>query len=119
MYNNDHYIQNTLSTMKMLEEEKVKVENLGPDDKESYKLCEHKFNTLRLKWIETTYRDKGQQILKLLRINPCRAIPIIYERLKTNYDRAVENKKESLGQWHEICAKNFQKSLDHRSLLFK
>jgi hypothetical protein len=36
----------------------------------------------------------GAEMLRLLPINPAKAIPIIYERFKVNYVRALEEKKE-------------------------
>ena len=38
----------------------------------------------------------GAEMLRLLPINPAKAIPIIYERFKVNYQRALEEKKEQL-----------------------
>lgn len=58
-------------------------------------------------------------MLRLLPINPAKAIPIISERFRNSYEKAVEEKKEYLKQWHETCEKNFHKSLDHRSFHFK
>jgi paired amphipathic helix protein Sin3a len=71
---------------------------------------------LRLKWIEKTYAEMGQEMLRLLPINPAKAIPIIYERFKVNYQRAIEDKREQMKQWQDTLDKNFHKSLDHRSL---
>ena len=72
-----------------------------------------------MRWIEKTYGEMGQEIIKLIPQNPIKAIPIIYDRLKTNYTRVVEEKQEMLKGWHETCEKNFHKSLDHRSFHFK
>lgn len=92
MYKVDHEICNYNKTMKMLEEEKCKLDQMSQQDRDQYKLCPRKFNTLRLKWIEKTYAELGPEMLKLLPQNPVRAIPIIYERFKSNYLRALDDK---------------------------
>jgi paired amphipathic helix protein Sin3a len=51
MYKVDHELGNYYKTMKVLEEEKLKLDNMSPQEKENYKLPD-KFNKLRLKWIE-------------------------------------------------------------------
>jgi hypothetical protein len=59
MYKIDNDICNYRKTMKVLEEEKNKLDAMNPADRDSYKLCPRKFNTLRLKWIERTYAELG------------------------------------------------------------
>jgi histone deacetylase complex regulatory component SIN3 len=119
MYKIDNDICNYRKTMKVLEEEKNKLDAMIPGDRDQYKLCPRRFNTLRLKWIERTYAELGQEMLKLLPLNPAKAIPIIYERFKSNYNRALDDKNEQIEIWRDTCEKNFQKSLDHRSFHFK
>ena len=94
MYKIDNDICNYRKTMKVLEEEKNKLDAMAPGDRDQYKLCPRRFNTLRLKWIERTYAELGQEMLKLLPLNPAKAIPIIYERFKSNYNRALDDKNE-------------------------
>ncbi|MFS8159916.1 MAG: hypothetical protein ACMG6E_06845, partial [Candidatus Roizmanbacteria bacterium] len=119
MYKIDNDICNYRKTMRVLEEEKNKLDAMNPGDRDQYKLCPRRFNTLRLKWIERTYAELGQEMLKLLPLNPAKAIPIIYERFKSNYNRALDDKNEQVEIWKDTCEKNFQKSLDHRSFHFK
>ena len=54
-------------------------------------------------------------MLKLLPINPAKSIPVIYERMRSNHRKAVEEKEDQLRLWREQLEKNFTKSLDHRS----
>src|SRR3569833_2234037 len=112
MYKMDHEIENYFKTMKTLEEEKLKLDAMSPQEKEGYKLDARKFNNLRLKWIEKTYAELGQEMLRLLPINPAKAIPIIFDRFKSNYKRVLEDKQDQLKMWAETCEKNFAKSLD-------
>jgi histone deacetylase complex regulatory component SIN3 len=51
MYKVDYELGNYYKTMKVLEEEKLKLDNMTMQEKENYKLPD-KFNLLRLKWIE-------------------------------------------------------------------
>lgn len=67
---------------------------MNPAEKEHFTLNPFKFNRLRLKWIEKTYGEMGAEMLRLLPINPAKAIPIIYERFKVNYQRSLEEKRE-------------------------
>lgn len=101
--------------METLEEEKNKIDAMSPEEKDQYKLDPRKFNNLRLRWIQKTYAEMGQEMLRLLPQNPIKAIPIIYDRFKVNYKRMIEEKQEQQKAWQETLEKNFHKSLDNRS----
>lgn len=92
MYKIDWEIWNIYKTMKVLEEEKSTIDSLSNQEKEQFKLDNKKFNKLRLRQIEKIYGDLGQEMLRLLPINPARAIPIILDRFKNSYTKAVEEK---------------------------
>ena len=49
MYKLDHEKGNIFSTMKILEEEKAKIDQMSQEEKAEYKLDPRKFNKLRLK----------------------------------------------------------------------
>ena len=85
MYKMDYENSNIYKTMKVLEEEKNKIDQMSQSEKDQYKLDPRKFNTLRLKQVEKIYGDLGQEMLRLLPLNPAKAIPIIYERFKNSY----------------------------------
>lgn len=59
MYKADYEIGNIFTTLKTLEEEKLKIDSMNPLERENYKLDERKFNRIRLKWIEKTYAEMG------------------------------------------------------------
>lgn len=59
MYKIDWDIWNIFKTMKVLEEEKNKIDALNLQEKELFKLDNKKFNKLRLKQIEKIYGDLG------------------------------------------------------------
>jgi histone deacetylase complex regulatory component SIN3 len=58
---------------------------MSQNERDNFKYDRRKFTTLREKWIKNTYGEMGEQMLKLLQKNPSKAIPIIYDRFKTNY----------------------------------
>ena len=58
-------------------------------------------------------------MLLMLPQNPIKAIPILFQRFKMNYDRSVSEREDMIKTWHENSEKNFYKSLDHRSFHFK
>lgn len=58
-------------------------------------------------------------IIRLLRLNPSTAIPVILKRLKqkdVEWRRARENMKKT---WQDVVKANYHRSLDHRSFTFK
>ena len=66
IYKMDHEIGNIETTMRTLEAEKNKIDAMTPADREQYRLDPRKFNRIRLRWIEKTYAEMGQEMLRLL-----------------------------------------------------
>lgn len=52
--------------------------------------------------------------------NPKKTVSVTLERLRTKL-KEIEDAKASQAkkQWHEVAEKNFHRSLDHRSFIFK
>ena len=119
MYKIDFDLGNLQVTMKVLEEEKTKIENMTETEKQNYVLDPYKFNKLRKKQIEKVYGDLGEHMLKMLPQNPVKAIPILYSRIKKNFDGLKGERDDLIKNWSDLCEKNFHKSLDHRSFHFK
>jgi hypothetical protein len=46
-------------------------------------------------------------MLRLLPLNPAKAIPIIYDRFKISYSKSVEERNEYVKNWADLCEKNF------------
>ena len=63
--------------------------------------------------------EHEQEIIDLLVKNPQKAFPVVIDRLKEKRDLMLVHKREASKQWNETCEKNFYKSLDHRSFIFK
>ena len=89
MYKMDFELGNTFKTMNLLKEEKMKIDQMTQPEKEEYKVDPRKFNKLRLKQIERVYGEHGQEMLRLLPKNPTKAIPVLYERFRNNYENGV------------------------------
>ena len=119
MYKLDFEIGNIYSTLRMVEQEKSKIDKMTQAEKDGYSLDETKFTELRKQQISKQYGEMGGEMLKHLQLRPAKAIPIIYDRLKVSYKRTVDEKNDLLKSWHDQCEKNFLKSLDHRSFHFK
>ena len=119
MYKVDFELNNIRSTMEILEKEKEQIEKLSPEERQNYKLDEKKFNSLRKKQIEKVYGEHGQEMLRLLPMNPVKAIPVLYDRFKLNYELGLSERDDSKKGWYDQMEKNFYKSLDHRSFHFK
>lgn len=59
MYKTDFDNANIYRTMKVLEEEKIKIDQMNDQEKVVYRLDPKKFSQIRLKQIEKIYGDLG------------------------------------------------------------
>lgn len=74
---------------------------------------------IQLRCIERIYGDHGLDVLELLRKNLTVALPIVLNRLKQKQDEWLKCRADMNKVWAEVYAKNYHKSLDHRSFHFK
>ena len=77
------------------------------------------FPAIQLRCIERIYGDHGLDVLELLRKNLTVALPIVMNRLKQKQDEWLKCRTDMNKVWAEVYAKNYHKSLDHRSFHFK
>lgn len=63
---------------------------------------------------------ESQEICEILLSNPKKTAGVALERMKGKL-KEVEDAKftQAKKQWHEVAEKNFHRSLDHRSFIFK
>ncbi|KAF5206479.1 Paired amphipathic helix protein sin3-like [Thalictrum thalictroides] len=80
---------------------------------------EDHFTALNLRCIERLYGDHGLDVMDVLRKNAIPALPIILSRLKQKQEEWSRCRSDFNKVWAEIYAKNYHKSLDHRSFYFK
>ncbi|XP_057419362.1 paired amphipathic helix protein Sin3-like 4 isoform X2 [Lotus japonicus] len=80
---------------------------------------EDHLTALNLRCIERLYGDHGLDVMDVLRKNAHLALPVILTRLKQKQDEWARCRADFNKVWAEIFAKNYHKSLDHRSFYFK
>ena len=74
---------------------------------------------LNLRCVERLYGDHGLDVMDVLRKNTSLALPVILTRLKQKQEEWARCRADFNKVWAEIYAKNYHKSLDHRSFYFK
>ncbi|KAH1239232.1 Paired amphipathic helix protein Sin3-like 3 [Glycine max] len=80
---------------------------------------EEHLTALNLRCIERLYGDHGLDVMDVLKKNASLALPVILTRLKQKQDEWARCRSDFNKVWAEIYAKNYHKSLDHRSFYFK
>ncbi|KAK4764578.1 hypothetical protein SAY86_025668 [Trapa natans] len=80
---------------------------------------EEHLTALNLRCIERLYGDHGLDVMDVLRKNAPLSLPVILIRLKQKQEEWARCRSEFNKVWAEIYAKNYHKSLDHRSFYFK
>jgi paired amphipathic helix protein Sin3a len=145
-YELDMVIQNNTSTLKWLDSVKLHLDSLSPADRQKFQLRPTKktpLNVLHLRSIARVYGDAATEVLlirllcwvavltnkhalacqfqmiELLKTSPAVVVPILTARL---FQKDTEWRKVRLDMkrtWRDVCEKNFNKSLDHRSFYFK
>ncbi|XP_057529106.1 paired amphipathic helix protein Sin3-like 3 isoform X2 [Amaranthus tricolor] len=80
---------------------------------------EDHFTSINLRCIERLYGDHGLDVMDVLRKNAILALPVILTRLKQKQEEWARCRADFNKVWAEIYAKNYHKSLDHRSFYFK
>ncbi|KAK4481866.1 hypothetical protein RD792_012777 [Penstemon davidsonii] len=84
----------------------------------SFHIEDH-LTALNLRCIERLYGDHGLDVMDVLRKNAPPALPVILTRLKQKQEEWARCRADFNKVWAEIYAKNYHKSLDHRSFYFK
>ncbi|XP_068462786.1 paired amphipathic helix protein Sin3-like 4 isoform X2 [Phaseolus vulgaris] len=80
---------------------------------------EEHLTALNLRCIERLYGDHGLDVMDVLKKNAFLALPVILTRLKQKQEEWARCRADFNKVWAEIYAKNYHKSLDHRSFYFK
>lgn len=79
-----------------------------------------RLTALNMRCIERLYGEHGLDTIDILRKNAaCLTLPVILSRLKQKQEEWFKCRDEFNKLWAGIYAKNYQKSLDHRSFYFK
>ncbi|GAV75319.1 PAH domain-containing protein/Sin3_corepress domain-containing protein [Cephalotus follicularis] len=114
----DMLLESVNVTTKRVEEllEKMNCNTVKTDS--PIRIEEH-FTALNLRCIERLYGDHGLDVMDVLRKNASLALPVILTRLKQKQEEWARCRADFNKVWAEIYAKNYHKSLDHRSFYFK
>ncbi|XWS68918.1 hypothetical protein CRYUN_Cryun04dG0134600 [Craigia yunnanensis] len=114
----DMLLESVNVTTKRVEELLEKINNNSIKMDSPIRIEEH-FTALNLRCIERLYGDHGLDVMDVLRKNAHLALPVILTRLKQKQEEWARCRSDFNKVWAEIYAKNYHKSLDHRSFYFK
>uniref|UniRef100_A0A0E0H875 Histone deacetylase interacting domain-containing protein n=1 Tax=Oryza nivara TaxID=4536 RepID=A0A0E0H875_ORYNI len=114
----DMLLESVIVAIKRVEEliEKMQDNSIKPDS--PIRIDEH-LTPLNLRCIERLYGDHGLDVMDVLCKNASVALPVILTRLKQKQEEWSRCRSDFNKVWAEIYAKNYHKSLDHRSFYFK
>ncbi|XP_073050170.1 paired amphipathic helix protein Sin3-like 4 isoform X2 [Primulina eburnea] len=114
----DMLLESVNATTKQVEEllDSINVNTSMTDS--SFRVEDH-LTALNLRCIERLYGDHGLDVMDVLRKNALLSLPVILTRLKQKQEEWARCRSEFNKVWAEIYAKNYHKSLDHRSFYFK
>ncbi|PKA63860.1 Paired amphipathic helix protein Sin3-like 4 [Apostasia shenzhenica] len=114
----DMLLESVNATTKRVEELLEKMQDSTFKPEAPFQIEDH-FTSLNLRCIERLYGDHGLDVMDVLRKNASLALPVILTRLKQKQDEWSRCRSDFNKVWAEIYAKNYHKSLDHRSFYFK
>ncbi|KAJ6313356.1 hypothetical protein OIU77_014790 [Salix suchowensis] len=114
----DMLLESVNVTTKRVEELLEKINNNTIKMDSPIRIDEH-LTALNLRCVERLYGDHGLDVMDVLRKNTSLALPVILTRLKQKQEEWARCRADFNKVWAEIYAKNYHKSLDHRSFYFK
>lgn len=114
----DMLLESVNVTTKRVEELLEKITNNTIKTESPIRIEDH-FTALNLRCIERLYGDHGLDVMDVLRKNAPLALPVILTRLKQKQEEWARCRSDFNKVWADIYAKNYHKSLDHRSFYFK
>ncbi|XP_010532951.1 PREDICTED: paired amphipathic helix protein Sin3-like 3 isoform X2 [Tarenaya hassleriana] len=114
----DMLLESVNSTTKRVEELLAKFNSNELKTDNPVRIEDH-LTALNLRCIERLYGDHGLDVMDVLKKNASLALPVILTRLKQKQEDWARCRSDFNKVWAEIYAKNYHKSLDHRSFYFK
>ncbi|KAL6627568.1 hypothetical protein ACP70R_031294 [Stipagrostis hirtigluma subsp. patula] len=114
----DMLLESVNAATKRVEELIEKMQDNSVKPESPIRIDEH-LSPLNLRCIERLYGDHGLDVMDVLRKNASVALPVILTRLKQKQEEWSRCRSDFNKVWAEIYAKNYHKSLDHRSFYFK
>ncbi|KAK4263327.1 hypothetical protein QN277_028757 [Acacia crassicarpa] len=114
----DMLLESVNATTKRVEELLEKINSNIIKAESPIRIEEH-LTALNIRCIERLYGDHGLDVMEVLRKNAPLALPVILTRLKQKQEEWARCRADFNKVWADIYAKNYHKSLDHRSFYFK
>ncbi|ERN01712.1 hypothetical protein AMTRI_Chr10g229680 [Amborella trichopoda] len=114
----DMLLESTNVTTRRVEELLEKMQDSNSKLDGQIRIEDH-LTAINIRCIERIYGDHGLDVMDLLRKNAAVALPVILTRLKQKQDEWSRCRADMNKVWAEVYAKNYHKSLDHRSFYFK
>ncbi|XP_037403717.1 paired amphipathic helix protein Sin3-like 3 [Triticum dicoccoides] len=114
----DMLLESVNAATKRVEELIEKMQDNSVKPESPIRIDEH-LTPLNLRCIERLYGDHGLDVMDVLRRNASVALPVILSRLKQKQEEWSRCRSDFNKVWADIYAKNYHKSLDHRSFYFK
>ncbi|CAN1311175.1 Paired amphipathic helix protein Sin3-like 4 [Linum perenne] len=114
----DMLLESVNVTTKRVEELLDKINNTTIKGEDPIRVEDH-LTAINLRCIERLYGDHGLDVMDVLRKNMSLALPVVLTRLKQKQEEWARCRADFNKVWAEIYAKNYHKSLDHRSFYFK
>ncbi|KAL8249903.1 hypothetical protein R6Q59_006771 [Mikania micrantha] len=114
----DMLLESVNLTTRRVEELLNKINNNSIKTESVVRIEDH-FTAFNLRCIERLYGDNRLDVMDVLRKNASLALPVILTRLKQKQEEWARCRFDFSKIWEENFAKNYHKSLDHRSFYFK
>ncbi|XP_050375013.1 paired amphipathic helix protein Sin3-like 4 isoform X2 [Argentina anserina] len=114
----DMLLESVNVTTKRVEELLEKINNNTIKTENPIRVEEY-FTDLNLRCVERLYGDHGLDVMDVLKKNASLALPVILTRLKQKQEEWARCRSDFNKVWADIYAKNYHKSLDHRSFYFR
>ncbi|KAJ4765389.1 paired amphipathic helix Sin3-like protein [Rhynchospora pubera] len=114
----DMLVESAKSAIKRVEK-LIKKMNEGSIDQDEPIDIEDYLTPMNMRCIEKLYGDHGLDAIEVLRRKPEAALPVLLGRLKQKLEEWNQCRIDFNKVWADVYAKNYHKSLDHRSFYFK
>eukprot|EP00177_Eucheuma_denticulatum_P001932 GFKZ01003446.1.p1 GENE.GFKZ01003446.1~~GFKZ01003446.1.p1 ORF type:complete len:1910 (+),score=287.86 GFKZ01003446.1:187-5916(+) len=119
-YELDMLIETNASTIQRLEAIVLTISKLPNSEKKRHALAPGALSAINFSTIQRIYGDThGPEVISQLRLNPSQTAPVVIKRLQGKDVHWRQARHEMNKLWRDVGEKNFHKSMDHRSALFK
>lgn len=115
----DMVIETNAAALRALLPVAAAIEALSIDDRAAFKLGMTALSPVHTRAVERVYAEHGPEVRVQLLRAPAAVVPVVITRLAQKDAEWRRVRDEMRRVWADVYEKNFSKSLDHRSFLFK